>query len=432
MSNGAAQPPKVFISYSWDSEAHQNRVLDLANRLRRDGIDCNIDLYETSPQVGWPRWMSHQINKAQFVLVVCTETYQKRFTGQEELGKGKGVNWEGTIINQYLYDQIDNNKFSPVIFAPQDAPYIPVELRRITFHVLDEQGYERLYRQLTAQPLNKKPEIGSIRLLPPLEEKLVQTIPIEGRDRQENADLASDRQRRLNELYNDVRRKYYKSRDWSAVINIFGQMQPDFFDPDGLYRQAREELRKQQKDKEQLRKQQEQKIQEIKNLYQIGNDYFQNNKWYEAQQCFGEILHREPNGYRETVRRLEQIQQKQQEARWIALAVIVFCWLITIPLDNLSGGGTPLTGAIGGGSSGVIIWWLSQQRQSTGENRRVQFLLFCFVGLILGGILKALLQALTQDMSLFNGLDPILTACAGAMIAIGLLFWQYPVPKQHL
>jgi hypothetical protein len=209
-------------------------------------------------------------------------------------------------------------------------------------------------------------------------------------------------------------------------------MQPDFFDPDGLYRQAREELRKQQKDKEQLRKQQEQKIQEIKNLYQIGNDYFQNNKWYEAQQCFGEILHREPNGYRETVRRLEQIQQKQQEARWIALAVIVFCWLITIPLDNLSGGGTPLTGAIGGGSSGVIIWWLSQQRQSTGENRRVQFLLFCFVGLILGGILKALLQALTQDMSLFNGLDPILTACAGAMIAIGLLFWQYPVPKQHL
>jgi hypothetical protein len=41
--------PKVFISYSHDSEAHEDRVLDLANRLRKDGIDAQIDQYETSP-----------------------------------------------------------------------------------------------------------------------------------------------------------------------------------------------------------------------------------------------------------------------------------------------------------------------------------------------------------------------------------------------
>ena len=48
--------PKVFISYSHDSEAHEDRVLDLANRLREDGIDAEIDQYETSPPEGWPAW----------------------------------------------------------------------------------------------------------------------------------------------------------------------------------------------------------------------------------------------------------------------------------------------------------------------------------------------------------------------------------------
>jgi hypothetical protein len=41
--------PKVFISYSHDSDQHKDRVLALSDRLREDGIDCIIDQYETSP-----------------------------------------------------------------------------------------------------------------------------------------------------------------------------------------------------------------------------------------------------------------------------------------------------------------------------------------------------------------------------------------------
>lgn len=36
-------PPKVFISYSHDTVEHQERVLGLADRLRADGIDAEID-----------------------------------------------------------------------------------------------------------------------------------------------------------------------------------------------------------------------------------------------------------------------------------------------------------------------------------------------------------------------------------------------------
>lgn len=66
--------PRVFISYSHDSPAHRDRVLMLADRLRTDGIDCDLDRYETSPAEGWPRWMAGRIAWADFVLVICTAT----------------------------------------------------------------------------------------------------------------------------------------------------------------------------------------------------------------------------------------------------------------------------------------------------------------------------------------------------------------------
>jgi hypothetical protein len=35
--------PKVFISYSHDSDEHKNWVLQLATRLRSNRVDANID-----------------------------------------------------------------------------------------------------------------------------------------------------------------------------------------------------------------------------------------------------------------------------------------------------------------------------------------------------------------------------------------------------
>jgi len=74
---------RVFISYSHDSPHHKRCVLKLSNRLRSEGIDCNIDQYETCPSEGWFCWMVNQIEEADFVLIVCTEKYEKRFKGKE-------------------------------------------------------------------------------------------------------------------------------------------------------------------------------------------------------------------------------------------------------------------------------------------------------------------------------------------------------------
>ena len=103
-SLGADRLGEVFISYSWDDESHVRRVLELSNRLRSEGVDCVIDQYEESPPEGWPRWMDRKIRDAQFVLMICTETYYKRVMGGEAADRGLGVKWEGGLIYQHIHN----------------------------------------------------------------------------------------------------------------------------------------------------------------------------------------------------------------------------------------------------------------------------------------------------------------------------------------
>jgi hypothetical protein len=61
MSSPQPERNKVVISYRHDSSEYMNRFLDLSNRLRGEGIDCEIDQYEESPEDGRPRWTESRI-----------------------------------------------------------------------------------------------------------------------------------------------------------------------------------------------------------------------------------------------------------------------------------------------------------------------------------------------------------------------------------
>lgn len=166
--NPQSTKPKVFISYSHDSETHREKVLELADQLRVSGVLCQIDQYEPNPPEGWPRWMQNKVAESTFVLVVCTEQYNRRFQGREEPGKGKGVTWEGAIITQELYDsQGKNNKFIPVTFNATDEDFIPITLRSTQkYHLFQPHGYESLYRRLTNQHDTPAPLLGERLIMP--------------------------------------------------------------------------------------------------------------------------------------------------------------------------------------------------------------------------------------------------------------------------
>jgi len=146
-----------------------DRVLELSNRLRKDGIDAILDQYETSPQEGWPKWMDRQIEESDFVLIICTETYFNRVQGREKSGIGKGIKWESLLTYQDIYDRDSlNSKYIPVLLDGAEESHIPRPLRATDrYRPADIQDYEKLYRQITDQPFVVKPDIGVIRSLLP-------------------------------------------------------------------------------------------------------------------------------------------------------------------------------------------------------------------------------------------------------------------------
>jgi SEFIR domain-containing protein len=160
--------PYVFISYSQDSEEHIHRILTIAQWFRTHGIEAFVDKFEQSPPQSWQLWCYEQITKASYVLVVCTETYERRVLRQETKGTGRGATWEGAIITGEIYDETEGQtKFIPVVFADDDARYIPFFLKGSSLYNLsDQDSLIDLYRRITDQPEYVPAALGEVMEFP--------------------------------------------------------------------------------------------------------------------------------------------------------------------------------------------------------------------------------------------------------------------------
>lgn len=153
--------PKVFISYTHEAtQEHAQNLLRLSNRLREEsGFDADIDQYYCNQD--WPLWMERSIEEAQFVLVVCTSTYLRRWNQQEKPGVGLGARWESLLTRHHLYKTEGlNKKFIPIILQPQDRDCIPAPLTNVTrIDLFLEDGYSRLVNRLNNLPPAAKPPL---------------------------------------------------------------------------------------------------------------------------------------------------------------------------------------------------------------------------------------------------------------------------------
>jgi tetratricopeptide (TPR) repeat protein len=154
--------PRVFVSYSHDSDAHAARVLALTNHLRETGFDAEIDQFIIQPSEGWTDWMEHRIRESDFTLLVCTERYLRRVNGEEPPGPGRGVRWEGKLIKNALYrDRAHNTRFIPVYFEVDDGQFIPEILRDWNaYHVGKEAGWRHLVDHLAGRAAAKRTPLG--------------------------------------------------------------------------------------------------------------------------------------------------------------------------------------------------------------------------------------------------------------------------------
>jgi SEFIR domain len=156
-------PPRVFVSYSHDSPAHIDAVLQLANRLRQDGVDARLDRYENNPPQGWPRWMMEQVTEADFIVCVCTATYRERFEGRISDGKGRGVNWEGFLATLALADQdARSDRLVPVLPVGGHDSNVPTALRGFTWYPLADRYPDLLDRVLGQMGPASRPLIARL------------------------------------------------------------------------------------------------------------------------------------------------------------------------------------------------------------------------------------------------------------------------------
>ena len=66
-----SQPPspKALISYAHEDASHAALARDLADQLRRDGVECALDQYDDAPQQAWPAWIADKIfDDERFIL----------------------------------------------------------------------------------------------------------------------------------------------------------------------------------------------------------------------------------------------------------------------------------------------------------------------------------------------------------------------------
>lgn len=156
--------PKVFISYSWSSRPHEDKVMELAKRLISHGVDVLLDKWDLKEGHDKYKFMEQAVVNPDVckVLLICDKRYQEKADAREG-----GVGDETMIISPKLYAQATQDKFIPVVFEADEnnKPYLPAYIAsRIYVDLSDkatfESEYEKLIRNIHGVPENQKPAIG--------------------------------------------------------------------------------------------------------------------------------------------------------------------------------------------------------------------------------------------------------------------------------
>ena len=152
--------PNVFISYSHDNLEHKKWVNELATKMRNNGIDSLLDQWDLMPGDDLPHFMETNLEKADFIVMVCTESYVKKANE----GKG-GVGYEKMIITSNLLQNIDQNKIIPII-KQSGSSNIPTFLKTKLYLNFSKKSefefsFDELIRTIHKSPLLKKPKVGN-------------------------------------------------------------------------------------------------------------------------------------------------------------------------------------------------------------------------------------------------------------------------------
>lgn len=120
--------PKVFISYCWNGQERQDKIVELTERLAADGVESIVDIYDLKEGDDKYYFMEKMVvdDTVSHVLIICDKGYTLKADSRKA-----GVGTESLIISQEIYSKASQSKFIPIIYEFNETgeAYTPVFLK---------------------------------------------------------------------------------------------------------------------------------------------------------------------------------------------------------------------------------------------------------------------------------------------------------------
>lgn len=158
-SADSLDPPKTFLSYSWDGDEHQDWVLQLATRLRGDGVDVVLDRWDTRLGSDLTLFMERAADTDYRVVAVVSDNYREKADAADG-----GVGYERRVITPTLMEDLTGHRVIPIL-RNNEFGKLPrffgaaryVDMRRPD---RSESAYYELLQDLHGMEVTPKPPLG--------------------------------------------------------------------------------------------------------------------------------------------------------------------------------------------------------------------------------------------------------------------------------
>lgn len=156
-----SEHPKVFLSYSHDSQEHKDWVLKLATDLRQHhGVDIVFDQWDMRIGGDLARYMEQGLSNAVLVLCVCSDLY----VDKSNSGIG-GSGYEKMIISSSLIKNCNIDCIIPIVRSNSKQKKMPTFLgTKLYIDFSTDSDYTSKLFELSAriwgEDIAKKPPLG--------------------------------------------------------------------------------------------------------------------------------------------------------------------------------------------------------------------------------------------------------------------------------
>lgn len=149
------RPPRVFISYSWDSPEHKLWVAKLARDLYGFRVEVILDQWHAAVGQDLAEFMETNVYNSDRVLVVCTELY-----AQKAQNRQGGVAYEQLLVTSQMMQNVGTTKFIPIVRQSTQPRVLPPWLAgRLYVDLSDGAVYHNAVEDLARQLHNVRPPI---------------------------------------------------------------------------------------------------------------------------------------------------------------------------------------------------------------------------------------------------------------------------------